>query len=582
MKIGLTVVVLALMGAILAGSVSFTTTPTLETEYERVSDLAPIVTASPVTGSEIYNPITNQTGWTDVNFETQTSPSIYSITYNGTYESWTSDKTITGYGGVYYNTNAGSVNISYGSRILWSDGSNGMVAAENMIGGFSGESPTLEVLDRGEYKATWNVTFGPAIPADDGLFWQDLTHLATVENWSNIIVTTGTLVRVGELQFTSNGNADKKVVSLHVEIDPDDYSSLRYYWDQSRSGWYEITGTGVNNAPLLADNPTSLFWWGRGYDNPSLLTGERFVPGPTTYIVPYSQVTIPEGNTPTWSNGYANARVQIITDPTVTLAASDGTNAATITLPAEAQSYSKVLITIGASSGDRYWQGITNYVSPTNYSLLEYRYLISGGTELNSVSNLAIVSGSSMAYIANTWVPTDPSGLLWQDPTMAPQGFFPDVYTQGARVIFSSILVTGDSLTIDGHTYATADKKITINGRDYSLNGFAIDYHNGHTYLNTPTGERIDLGETVSTVITGSGVWYWSAELDSINVTTGEKTDVLFGQAPSSMEWSVFAFIGLIGLCILGLAAMSRESLDGMDWIIMILAAIIALMLVMQ
>lgn len=581
MKIGLTVVVLALMGAILAGSVSFTTSPTLETEYERVSDLAPIVTSSPVTGSEIYNPITNQTGWTDVNFETQLSPSIYSITSTGTYESWTSTKTITGYGGVYYTTTAGSCSIDYGSRVLWSDGSNGMVAAENMIGGFSGQTSTL-VTTIGTFKATWSVTFGTAVPADDGLFWQDLTHLATTENWSNIIVTTNAWVRVGELQFTSNGNADQKVVSLHVEPDPDDVGGVRYYWDQSRSGWYEITGTGVNNAPLLADNPISLFWWGRGYDNPSLLTGERFVPGPTTYIVPYSQVTIPTGNTPTWSNGYANARVQIITDPTVTLAASDGTNAATITLPTEAQSYSKVLITIGASSGDRYWQGITNYVSPTNYSLLEYRYLISGGTELNSVSNLAIVSGSSMAYIANTWVPTDPSGLLWQDPTMAPQGFFPDVYTQGARVIFSSILVTGDSLTIDGHTYSTADKKITIDGRDYSLNGFAIDYHNGHTYLNTPTGERIDLGVTVSTVITGSGVWYWSAELDSINVTTGERTDVLFGQAPSSMEWSVFAFIGLIGVCILGLAAMSRESLDGMDWIIMILAAIIALMLVMQ
>ena len=581
MKIGLTVVVLALMGAILAGSVSFTTSPTLETEYERVSDLAPIVTSSPVTGSEIYNPITNQTGWTDVNFETQTSPSIYSITSTGTYESWTSTKTITGYGGVYYTTTAGSCSADYGSRVLWSDGSNGMVAAENMIGGFSGQTSTL-VTTIGTFKATWDVTFGTAVPASDGLFWQDLTHLAITENWSNIIVTTSIGVRVGELQFTSNGNADQKVVSLHVEPDPDDVGGVRYYWDQSRSGWYEITGTGVNNAPLLADNPTSLFWWGRGYDNPSLLTGERFVPGPTTYIVPYSQVTIPEGNTPTWSNGYANARVQIITDPTVTLAASDGTNAATIHLPTEAQSYSKVLITIGASSGDRYWQGITNYVSPTNYSLLEYRYLIIGDTDLNSVSNLAIVSGSSMAYIANTWVPTDPSGLLWQDPTMAPQPFFPDVYTQGARVIFSSILVTGNSLTIDGHTYATADKKITIDGRDYSLNGFAIDYHNGHTYLNTPTGERIDLGVTVSTVITGSGVWYWSAELDSINVTTGEKTDVLFGQAPSSMEWSVFAFIGLIGLCILGLAAMSRESLDGMDWIIMILAAIIALMLVMQ
>lgn len=578
MKLGLSVIVLALMGAILAGSISFTNTPTLETEYERVTDLAPIVTASPVSGSEIYNPITNQTGWSNVTWETQASPSIYSITSMGTYESWTSDNTVLGYGGVYYTASAGSVNSGYGSRILWSDGSNGMVEAENMVGGFSGQTSTL-VTEHGMYRATWNVSFGTALPLDDGIYWQDLTSLAFRENWSNIIVTSGTWVRIGELQYSSNGNADQKVVNLHVETIPDDYGGINYFWDQSRSGWYEITGTGVNNAPLLADTPTSLFWWVRGSDeNISYLQGQEFVPGPTTYIVPYSQVGIESGETATWSNGYSNVRVQIIVDPTATITATDGASTSTIYLPAEAQSYSKVLITIGSSASDRYWQGITSYVSPTNYALLDYHYNIPGGVELDSVNTIS-VSGSSMAYIVNTWVPTDPSGLLWQDPVLAPQSFFPDVYTNGARVIFSSILVTGDSLTIDGHTYNTSDKKIEINGRSYSLNGFSVDYHNDHTYLNAPTGERFDLGETSSTVITGSGIWYWSAELDSINITTGEKTDVVFGQFPSA-EWAVFAFIGLMGMGVLGLAAISRESLDGMDWILMIVAVAVALMLV--
>ena len=573
MKLGLTVVVLALMGAILAGSIAFNPTPTLETEYERVTDLAPIVSASPVDSSELYNPNSNQTGWTDVNYVLQDDPSIFSIVVNGSIESWTSPMTFTEYGGIYYTKTAGTTGGG-SSSIKWSDGSNGMIATTHMIGGYSGEQTTYSTS--GTYKAKWTVSYDNTVATNNTpVYWQNLTDVATIYSWPAVIITASEYIHPADFQFTSSGNKEK-YATLHAESL--DYTvGDKYMWDGSRSGWYLILGTDPYNNPVLSDSPTDIIWYdpsGTSYVNEEVYTA-----GSRIYITPYSPVGIDSGTTASWTNGYANVRVQLLADPTVTVTASDGSQTITINLPNEAQAYDKVLITIGAASNDRYWQGVKNYVSPTNYSLLEYRYTIPGGAAIDSINTLT-VSGSSMAYIANTWVPSDPAALLWQDPIMAPETFFPEVMSNGARVIFSSILVTGDSLTINNESYSTSDKKIQIDGRWYGLNGFSVDYQNGNTYLNTPTGERFDLGETVSTVISGSGVWYWSAELDSINITTGERTDVLFGQSPSA-EWSVFAFIGLIGLCFLGCIALGRESLDGYDWIIMILASIIALMLVM-
>ncbi len=575
MKFGLTVVVLALMGAILAGSISFDSTPILKTEYDRITDLAPIVTYSSVDSDELYNPVSNQTGWTNVLYTTQDSPSIYSVIEDGTYESWTAPESLSTYAyqGHYFESSAGSVSAA-GSFIVWNDGSNGIYPAENMTGGNSGQTQQLVTSTNHIYQATWNVTVDGGQPLAYGFV--DLTHQAATDNWSNIVLNfDDKYCTPAELQFTSNGDVDQKVVTLNLQRGSTEWGT-RYFWDQSRSGWYRITGVGPNNVPTLGDSPVNLYSTMVLFDH--TITGEQFVPGNRTYITPYSEVTIGSGETATWSNGYQNSRIQILADPTAIVTATDGSATLTINLPPEAQSYNKVLITIGASTGDRYWQGITNYVSPTDYTLLDYHYAITGGAALNHIDEIT-VSGSSMAYLANTWVPTDPSGLLWQDPVMAPADYFPALMAADARIIFSSILVTGESLTINGQTYLTSDKSITIDGRNYRLNGFAVDYQNGHTYLNTPTGERFDIGVTTSTEISGSGVWFWSAELDSINTVSGEQTNIQFGQAPTA-NWSIFAFVGLIGLGLIGAIAIGRSSLDGYDWIIMIVAAVIALMLV--
>ena len=670
MKAGLVIVLFALMGSILAGSIGFTQSPVTETEYQRVSDLNPIVSSEAVTGDEIYNPPSNQTGWENVTYQTQSTPSIYSIPNEGTYSSWTSSKTLLGYGGVYYTQTAGNA-WNGGSSISWSDGSNGIYANAHMIGGWSGQTSQV-VSTSGTFRATWSVAFG-SDSGSDGVFWQDLTFVAKQEHWSNIIITTSEWVRPGSIELTSNGEVNEKVTSLTVT--PTAYNTgEQYFWDAAKGGWYKLTGTGINNTPVYANEKTPLIWWANSQTsaNEARLTGQVYTPGSVTYIKPYSEVEISDGTTATWSNGYSNTKIQLLVKSGATIIS--GSFNYTFTNPA----FDYLLVTLGSEC---YYQGIDRYISPTDFNVLDYKYNLevltatlepgidieynltaprntyiqirldhfvgnpplydqlvltgefergfidnktyltvpgySGETStahwynthtdlgyekdvtitltqsdtvsgltlapypigLSSISSLS-VSGSSMAYIVNTWVPSDPQGLLWSNPTMNINTYFPDIVTAGARVYISSVLTTGTSLTINGSEFETSDKKILIQNNLYPINGIGIDYRtDGHTYVVINNGKTFDLGETSTYVISGAGIWYWSSELDSIVTTTGTQTDILFAQAPDK-DWIVFAFCGLTIIGLIGMVAIGRGVLDGWDWIITIMAIVMALMLV--
>lgn len=589
MKIGLTVVVLALMGTILAGSVAFTQSPTVETSYDRVADLAPIVSYSAVTGDELYNPISNQVGWEGVSYVTQDTPSIYSYTTPGELENQTSN-TILSYGGYYYPDYSSP--LTRASDLKWNDDSSPWNAKPIMIGGYHSRAPDnlglpSYVIDLSVKYVLDGVTTNVAV--NSSYWWQDLKRIASNSSWP-----TGTVVDGGSDVSIYNGVSYYASSGFETPPIPNPYQTNKwyyyyqtlnmtstaasYYWDADAQNWYEIIGYAPSGKPVLGQAAVNLVW--HASSSSATLSYKQYSGMTTYYVTPYSPVTINAGETATWNNGYQNTRVQFIVESGATVTATDGVTTETIILPASASVYEKVLITIGAEAGDRYWQGITTYVSPTEYALLDYHYAITGGSDLDSIYGIT-VTDSTMAYMVNTWVPADPNGLLWGNPSMDLAAYFPDVMSGDARVIFSSILVTGTSLTINGNTYNTADKMITIDGSDYRLNGLAVDYIDNHVYIVPTTGDAIDLGTKANTVISGTGTWYWSSELDSINETVGTKTDVLFAQS-SSAGWMVFAYIGLVILGMVGLAAIGRDGLDGYDWIIMFGSIIIALMLVIS
>ena len=594
MKAGLIIVVVALMGAILAGSIGFTQVPYTDTDYNRVSDLTPIVSADPVLADEQYNPTSNQVGWTNVTYVTQTQPSVYSFRNEGTFASFTTNS-FWSYGGIYYTQNSaysngqytpqGYTNVTVG--LTWSDGSNGAYAdgGRTIIGGYYDKSPVLIDTNNVEHYAECNVlwddpwvTGGSEVRAttDMPLYWQSLNRIATANNWPSGIIVAGQNNYVEFMNMepsfykTSEGDRLVSYLFLHTHQFNDD----KMYWNNETRSFYTITGYDeLTGAPLYdATTGHTLYWIISDNDTTRTLTLERFIPGSVTYVTPYSPVSIASGNTATWSNGYDNSQVQLIVDPGATVTV--GTTA--LTLPAMSSVYDKCLVTVGSSGC--YWQGISAYVSPTNYNVFDYRYEFTG-TVTTPITSLQ-VSGSSMAYVVNTWVPMDPRGLLWQDPSFNINQYFPDVTARGARVIFSSILTTGNSLTINGNTYNTSDRSIEIDGTSYRLDGLAVDYRiDGHVYLIPSGGPTIDLGGRSTYVISGAGVWYWSAEIDSITTVTKERTEILSGQSPDP-AWMVFAFIGISILCLVAMAAIGRESMDGLDWAVVILSIIISLMLV--
>jgi len=594
MKAGLIIVVVALMGAILAGSIGFTQTPYTDTDYNRVSDLTPIVSADPVLADEQYNPTSNQVGWTNVTYVTQSQPSVYSFRNEGTFGTVTTNS-FWSYGGIYYPQDAaysngqytpqGYTNITVG--LTWSDGSNGAYAdgGRVIIGGYYDRSPTLTDTNSVEHYAECKVTHDhPNImgdvpfeaTSDMPLYWQSLNRIATANNWSSGTIVTGVHGQVEANawgpDFWKSSEGDRLIANLALHTNYIDDTEM--YWNSETRSFYTITGYDeLTGAPLYDTTyGHTLMWVVHDNNTSQTLTLKRYIPGSVTYVTPYSPVSIASGNTATWSNGYDNSQVQLIVDPGATVTV--GTTV--LTLPAMSSVYDKCLVTVGSSGC--YWQGISAYVSPTNYNVFDYRYEFTG-TVTTPITSLQ-VSGSSMAYVVNTWVPMDPRGLLWQDPSFNINQYFPDVTARGARVIFSSILTTGNSLTINGNTYNTSDRSIEIDGTSYRLDGLAVDYRiDGHVYIIPSGGPTIDLGERSTYVISGAGVWYWSAEIDSITTVTKERTEILSGQSPDP-AWMVFAFIGISILCLVAMAAIGRESMDGLDWAVVILSIIISLMLV--
>ena len=601
MKAGLIIVVVALMGAILAGSISFTYTTYPDIGYDKVSDLTPIVTADPVLSDEIYNPTSNQTGWSNVTYTTQVTPSVYSFRNAGTFGTFNT-AAFSSYGGISYTTASawsngtytpdGYTNVQIG--LTWSDGSNGAYAdgGRIIIGGYYDKSPVLRdnlgIDNYSECNVYWQYhNLGATkhyATSDTPIYWQSLTRVADSNNWPSGVIVDGDTPYIvfgnrwiesesmDGMGFTSSNNGHVLTTELYITVSSG--SGFSYYWDAERVHFYPITGyDDVTGAPLYDTNYASYPVWliADGSSTSATLTLDKYIPGTITYVTPYSAVEITPGQTATWSNGYSNTQVQLIVDRGASV------NAAGVSLGIGGGiPYEKVLLTLGGDGA--YYQGLSDYISPTSYTIHPYKYVLRTAP-LTPITELR-VSGSSMAYVVNTWVPVDPKGLLWQDPEFNINTYFPAVASSGARVMFSSVLTTGDSITINGNTYNTYNGTVEINGNTYRLNGLCVDFRtDGNVYIVTASGTTIDLGPRITYEISADGVWYWAAELDDIHTVYRERTEILTAQAPDP-KWMVFAFIGISIICLVAMAAIGRESMDGFDWIIVILSIIISLMLV--
>lgn len=593
MRYGLIIVTIAIIGAIFCGSVAIEREPYTETAYERITDLTPIVSYSPVMGDVNYNPTSNLTGWQNATFTTQDIPSIYTHVDAWTTSTFTSGS-ILSYGGHYYPNDAAQVLYDAYPAILWEDtdldgpatDANpwGWTSRQHMIGGYdSSDSGYDGVQIRASVSVRANIggtSYGP--PANGALWWQDLNAIARA-SWDNGAVVTITNSAPNGIYRLDSITLDSRAPYYHTEgvtTYYDSYANLTmtaspltigdtYWFNKDTGSFYRILSIGPNNQPVFNATPVNLVWVSNASN--TTLTITQYHPGSVEYITPYTDVKIANGESAQWSNGYRNSSLQLIVDPTAIIGINGGTY--TLQLPAYATTWPKALITLNSDESS-YWQAVTAYNTPYDYVVLPYQYPLN--IEDNDAFDALSVANSTTAAVVNTWIPADPQRLLWHNPTMDLGAYFPENIAAGARVVFASVLTTGESLTINGTTYSTGDGRIIIDGESYAINSLTVEYLDGRTIIKNARGAAVVDDPTVDTTISGAGVWYWSASLDNITTTVKEKSAYHFGEGAAA-EWYILVFIGLMIAAIVVFVAVGKGSLDLWDWAIMILAGIIGL-----
>lgn len=206
---------------------------------------------------------------------------------------------------------------------------------------------------------------------------------------------------------------------------------------------------------------------------------------------------------------------------------------------------------------------------------------------VGSVTSVSVTadSGGAGVRIVGVWIQTDPSGVLWHDPSVDLTAYLPGD-ADALRIVMGGWIATGEAVTINGNPYEVTDGKITVvyteggklRTKALALSGLTVDYHNGHVSVSSTGREPIDLGETVDSVITLTGTWYGSITADRIGETT--VTGYTHANAWSMTEAQIL--ILFIGISIVGTAiclAVRRDTWGIVDWAVVGVSIIIAFVL---
>lgn len=466
------IVLVALMGSILAGSIAIDTSNHEETAYNRLTDLAPIVEYDNVDTSIQYNPIKNVTGWTGVNYQTQANPSIYTMQVPQT-PSTTTTGTLGSMGGVYYADDAAygyDGGFAYGDDypyIVWSDMPTGTNPTDEQWP-LMGWNPRYDQNGRslmiGGYSQKWEqsgwnvesvVTVGVR-QGESGLisyptssanpyYWQDLNRVAAAQGWQTGIVVTsshtnaaGGPVGVAQYYGTSFGGSylsridgGSGPVTWRTEatliLNMGWLSEAQYWWDRNTATFHQITGTDANGLPQIAAASTPLVWITHSLTDTLDLI--RWTSSNSVYVKPNTDVTI-NGDAATWHNGYENERVQMLVSTHAKLYINN--SAEGFYLPEAARAYDMALVTLERNLSDSYWQGIINYGGPSDYTVLGYQRPVFDGTDFTMTIQPTLES-------MNTYQGVYPAG---SDITIHLDGF--NSYT----TVTGEAVLSGSTVTI--------------------------------------------------------------------------------------------------------------------------------------
>lgn len=597
MSKGVLIVVLALVLALLmAMGLNVTTHQETTTTYDFVADLTPVVEHGDVYTWTEYNPVTNWTGWTgDASWQT---------TANGVVNRYMIPSEID-----HISTSFPDIPTLDWNRL--SAAVSGDDQGAHFIVSGNGTYSNAQV------DPNYMLTAGP-----DLLLLEAAGLLEDDTLWAEVVADVPCFLPLGSFRVVtataSPHDTSYAIRFAEFPVQSSTYPDLasRIVWNPDLRTWnaydsYDrpLWATGDSTGAFIVQGGQRVSEWPTSgvADFSNSVTGSGFGAlgqlKVTVYdVIPAEYLVIDDGITVSGSavldNGYENGSVTVLVEAgdnvsliaggftTAITSSSSGITARVFPTASPSEAVERVVgtwpaVAVELDSLDDVVRltPATKFDSFVSYTLSTYTIEIPAA--LSSIGSLT-ASGSATLGVVSTTIRTDPSNVLWQDPTLDPVPLFPTATSGDYSVWIRSVASYGDTMTINGQTFQISGLDIVVGEKTYPVSGMRVDYVGGNASLNWPSEREApseDLGAISDNEISATGVWYASMDLMTIRSDTRDAYDWDPDGWQKADGATVIALF--MGICVAGLLILSRTSdIKAGDTIIVI--ASIALMWVVM
>lgn len=605
---GLTIAIVALLITLCFGFLAnVEETPSTRTVYNDQVNLEPLLYANSSRGSgvEFYNSIYNVTGWDNASVpETNIAnqyrlPSIETYTPNAA-ESYDLDS-YTHTTGAYSPGNGWNTSTT---GVYYYDGTT-YTNGQPLNGGFGGAYSTTVGLATYvsyiQYKLN-NTTY----PGSTQVGFKPLNSILTLTD--RLKVTNDGYyfnVNVTAVYTTDNPNAYTTRIYNTITVNGSVNADCAYIvYNEVLDNWelYDNNDVQIGTSPNAYIFKTGTLTG--SIDSYTLDTSTPRFANPNQLVPIAYNANI--SDYAKWSNtvrdaSLINARVGVLITGNLDIYPNDTDNAPiqirnasgySITVGAAVSSigtYDGLYIVLDAQSNTLTVYGVLSFSTQApaiQYELTPFSYSVAYTFDTERITALYFNGQlTGQAYIANTWVYSDPAGILWNDFNLNLNDYFAERIAQHSGVRFSINGTTyyGESLTINGQVFTVAGDKIrytVIEGihtvtYEKPLNGLNVDYAGGSVILKFSDGTQYDTGARTTYIIEGAGAWYFSSNLYNIDTVASTEYNWVVGWSLDKNLTCVL-YLGLLAVIFMLAAHYGRGEIGGFDYMVMALAGLIA------
>lgn len=602
---GLTIAIVALLITLCFGFLAnVEETPSTRTVYNDQVNLEPLLYANSSRGSgvEFYNSIYNVTGWANANVPETSSANQYVLPSNDTYianapidyDLGDYIRTTGGFTSSYPNGgfNTSTPGVYYNGGLECTNG-------DLLAGGVKGTFTTQYAQYRFITKLVYRIA---GVDQENDIRFYPVAEFLTLENRlkvDNDGYYFGSLEAINETVQSGNDT----IGTAGININASQYANCAYFVYNSAIEKWELYDNSNNQVGTAAQAIIV---------KSGTLTGtidsyhlNEAVP---RYANPNELVPIVNAeDMAQWSNTIRdstliNARVGVLITGNLDIYPNDTDNTAiqirnagggySITVGAAVSSigtYDGLYIVMDAQSNTLTVYGVLSFSTQApagQYELTPFSYSVVYTFDTDRITALYFNGQlTGQAYIANTWVYSDPAGILWNDFNLNLNDYFAERIAQHSGVRFSINGTTyyGESLTINGQVFTVAGDKIrytAIEGMhtvtyEKPLNGLNVDYVGGSVILKFSDGTQYDTGARTNYIIEGAGAWYFSSNLYNIDTVASTEYNWVVGWSLDKNLTCVL-YLGLLAVIFMLAAHYGRGEIGGFDYMVMALAGLIA------